>query len=151
TYLTSVLPAAMSSALATLTAFQTVPAFFQHFFRSDADFNPQPLIDLPSLATLSTLLTAVLLLTVTLTRARRIGLRRALSAASVLSVVLMPQAEQYHFLALFAPFGLAAMPLESLNRAAGIALLLALLCVYAPLPYKDAALASGLWSLLAYP
>jgi len=150
-YLTSVLPAAIVSVLATFTAFQTIPAFFQHLFRYDVQINPLPLVNLPWLATTGALVVTIGLLGATWLRLRQVGLRRAMSAASVLSVTLMPQAEQYHYLALFAPFGLCAMLFESLNNRTRAALVVAMFCVYAPLPYKDPALAAGVWSLLAYP
>jgi hypothetical protein len=150
-YVTTVLPAALSSALATHTAFQTVPAFFQHLFRYDATLNPLPLDNLPWLATACALMVIIALLGATLLRMRRVGLRRVMSAASILSVTLMPQAEQYHYLALFAPFGLSAMSFAALTNRTRVALVVAVLCVYAPLPYKDSALAAGPLSLLAYP
>jgi hypothetical protein len=65
----------------------------------------------------------------------------------LLSVILVPAAEQHHYILLFPAFALAALSFN-LSR---IPLLAATALVAIPLAYGSKELSEGWWSLLAYP
>jgi len=80
-------------------------------------------------------------------RSRRTSFIWTFCEGLILSVILVPAAEQYHYVLLFPAFLLAAhsptVPRPLLYVAA---ILIAL-----PLSYTDKALSAGWWALLAYP
>src|SRR6185436_16766277 len=137
----------------TLTVYQTTNSFFAHFFRFDARFNPTPLANVPLLADGLTLLIVTLSLAFTLWRSRFADLTLAFASATVLSVILYPVAEQYHYTLLLLPLAILATEIVtqggSLKFILAWALAVALLAL--PLPYRAARLSTGWLSLLAYP
>ena len=78
---------------AKLSAHQTVSSLWQHLFRLDAVFNPQPVADLPGLASAAILLTTAMACAVL--ALRRLSAQVQYAAALVLTVLLSPLAEQY--------------------------------------------------------
>lgn len=142
-----------STSWVTLTVYQTTNSFFAHFLRFDARFNPTPLANLPALADVLTLLVVGVSLGLTLWRSRSADLTLAFASATVLSVILYPVAEQYHYTLLLLPLSILAVDITT--RGASLrfifiwALATALLAL--PLPYRDARLSTGWLSLLAYP
>jgi hypothetical protein len=137
----------------TLTVYQTTNSFFAHFLRFDAHFNPSPLANLPLLADGLTLLIVSLSLTFTLWRSRFADLTLAFAAATVLSVILYPVAEQYHYTLLLLPLALLAADITTGGGSSRfiLAWALAAALLALPLPYRDARLSTGWLSLLAYP
>ena len=142
------MPASAALPTAKLSAYQTVSGFWQHLFRLDAVFNPQPVADLPWLATVGTLLTtaaacAALLL-------ERLSTQVQYAGALVLTVLLSPLAEQYHYLLVLLPFALLCLHgcLAGSWRL-GLLLLIAAVLLAAPFPYKT--YQPGWWALLDYP
>jgi hypothetical protein len=69
----------------------------------------------------------------------------------VLSAILSPQAEQYHFLILTVAFAVAVSMWPRWSRRSQAGLALATVLVYAALPYKDPRLWPGAIAVLAYP
>ncbi len=146
-YLTQTLPHWSASVMATVPAYQTVNGFFQHLFRYDAELNPSPIWDAPPLATLLSLGLTLLMLAITLTRTKQLHWLVGI----VLSVILAPLAEQYHFLILTAPFALLAVQWHRFNFETRVVFMLAIALVIAPLPYKNPQWWQGAWALFAYP
>jgi hypothetical protein len=137
-------------------SFQTTPSFFQHMFRPDARWNPVPLWVQPAwVARAATLLVSAAALVPLLWKARTAQLGLAFAAAVTLGVVLLPFAEEYHYVLLLLPLAVAidylargAMPQP--RWAVGVlAVIIALLAV--PWPYKDPWLNEGWHALLGYP
>ncbi|MGH2520937.1 MAG: glycosyltransferase family 87 protein [Anaerolineales bacterium] len=137
----------------TLTVFQTTSSFFAHFLRFDPDLNPRPLANFPQLATGLTWAVTLASLAFTLWRSRAADLALAFATATILSVVLFPMAEQYHYTLLLLPLAVLAVNLAATGASwrwvMGWAAAAALLSV--PLPYRADALSTGWLSLLAYP
>lgn len=150
-YITQVMVARVFNPSAAVTAYQTVNGFFQHFFRFDAQWNPAPLMDVPWLAALGSLGITISLLAITWFRSRRISIEQSLGAAIVLSVILSPQAEQYHFLILIVPLIVLVVEWPRFNWLKHGLIIVAIGLVAIALPYKSPNLSAGLISLLAYP
>ena len=150
-YLTQTIPSHMLSSIAGVPAYQTVNGFFQHLFHYDLTWNPAPLFDTQWLASLGAIGVGVSLMAITWTRSRRVPHSHAVGAGVVLSAILSPQAEQYHFLILTVPFAVAVSmwPRWSRRSQAGLALAAVLVCL--ALPYKDPRLWPGAIAILAYP
>ena len=122
---------------ATLTAYQDTLGFWQHLFRYDAQRNPNPLFDAPALAAVLTLST-----TIGACVALIVGKRTAsvgFAAAVVLTEVLSPVAEQYHYVVMLLPLGvLWHAAWRSNNAALGCCALVATLLLACPIDYKSA-------------
>lgn len=84
-------------------AYQTTSSFLQKLLVSSPDFNPTPLWDAPWLAPILSLATSSLALGLTLWYGRRAAFATALAAAVTLSVILFPQALEYHYTLLLVP------------------------------------------------
>lgn len=137
----------------TLTVYQTTNSFFAHFLRFDARFNPAPLADLPALADALTLIIVGLSLGFTLWRSRLADLSLAFALATVLSVILYPVAEQYHYTLLLLPLAILVADIATKGGSPSFILIWALAAALLawPWPYRDARLSTGWLSLLAYP
>jgi Glycosyltransferase family 87 len=122
------IPDALQWPAATLTAYQDTSGFWQHWFRYDAQLNPNPIVNAPALASLLTIGTTVV----------------------ALIALLSPIAEQYHYTVLLLP--LAVLWHEAWlfrNRAALCCALLATFLIAWPMDYKAPHPAWAL--LLSYP
>ena len=152
-YLTSVLPRWVQAPIAAVPAYQTVGGFWQHLFRFDPSSNPAPVADLPGLAAVLSISTTLVLLGLTLFGLRRAPLLLAVSAGLVLTIVLAPIAEQYHYLTAVLALIVAGAEWHRLGHRPGLGLLLLLAgaLILLPIPYKDPRLAAGWLALLAYP
>ena len=147
-----------------VTAYQTLNGLFNHLFRYDSRWNPQPLANLPWLARLLSLLVSSVLVMSTLyfswkTLRNKPGPKQLqLNAALVLTLapLIAPVAEEYHYTLLALPLiiGLSSEQwnLEAARRFAlwiG-AWSLAFLLLMLPWAYKSWA-ATGWLALGAYP
>lgn len=152
-YFTVVLPTGVSSPKATVTAYQTVPSFLAHAFRWDAEWNPSPVADIPFLAAVLTAAIALVLVGATVALARRNSNARlrAVAASIVLSVLLSPVAEQYHYLMVVPSIAVAIEHVRAGNWRHQVILALALLLLALPIPYRYAPLATWGFGLAAYP
>lgn len=134
-------------------AYQTTPSFFQHLFTGDPEWNPYPLSIQPQLALFLTMIASAGALGLTLWVSRTASLDVAFAAMMTLSVILFPQAEEYHYTLLVLPF--IVMGARLINAPWSITLVVlfiaALLLVALPLPYKHPLLNDGWRALLAYP
>jgi alpha-1,2-mannosyltransferase len=136
-----------------LTAYQTTASFFQHLFHFDREYNPAPLADAPLLAVALTLALSLAALGVTLWASRLTRVWLGFAALTILSVILFPRAEDYHFVLMILPVYVVVGDL--LVRGAtrwlwGIAMLGCAL-LWLPLPFEHPALSRGAVALFAYP
>ncbi len=149
-YLTQSVPSWSSSAIATVPAYQTLSGFFQHLFRYDAEFNPAPLWDAPWLATLLSIGVSVGLLGISVARTK-LPRPLLLGAGVILSAILSPLAEQYHYLILLVPLVAVAAISTEFNLSTRALFALAAVLIFVALPYKNPYWWNGAWALLAYP
>jgi hypothetical protein len=143
-FLLEAIPRTLHSAAATLTAYQDTRGFWQHLFRYDAQFNPNPLSDAPALATLLTLSTAVgaCVALATCVRTASVGF----AAAVALTELLSPAAEQYHYVVLILPLALLWHEAWRSNYwLLGCCALAATLLLACPIDYKSA---HPVWAIL---
>ena len=150
-YVFSVLPAWLATSKASVPAYQTIPGFFSHMLRFDAQWNRTPVVDAPTLAvglTIAAILSGLVMLG---WQARHHQPVRVAASSLIMTVLFAPLAEQYHYLLLIP--ALAVVVDVATTRALGMSLALtgALILVLAPLPYENPAPAHGAWALLAYP
>jgi len=152
-YLNSVLPRWVQAPVAAVPAYQTVGGFWQHLLRFDPSSNPAPVADRPRLAAVLSSACTLALLGLTLFGLRRAPLLLAVSAGLVLTVVLAPIAEQYHYLTAAPALIVAGVEWQRQGHrfAWGLLLALAGLLMFWPLYYKDPRLAVGWLAVLAYP
>jgi hypothetical protein len=152
-YLTSVLPRWAQAPVAVVPAYQTVGGFWQHLLRFDPSLNPAPVADRPRLAAAFSIACTLALLGLTLFGLRRAPLLLAVSAGLVLTVVLAPIAEQYHYLSAAPALIVAGVEWHRHGHRISWCLLLALAgwLMFWPLYYKDPRLAAGWLAVLAYP
>lgn len=152
-YAFTVLPHWMQAPVAAVPAYQTVGGFWQHLLRFDVSTNPAPLADQPRLAAALSIGSSLALLGLTLWGLRRAPLLLAVSAGLVLTVVLAPIAEQYHYLTAAPALIVAGVEWYRQSRRWSLGALLALAAglMYWPLAYKDPRLGAGWLAVLAYP
>lgn len=151
TYFLEVLPRWLRAPWLVATAYQTVSSFCLRLLQFDLTWNPYPLVNAPGLARGVGYTCTLALLCATLLRARSLPAYYAVCSASVLSVILSPTAEQYHFLILLpAVMLLIADAIHQPTRDVFL-LLLALVLLSRFVPFKTERFAEGGWALLAYP
>ncbi len=152
-YAGTVLPRWVQAPVAAVPAYQTVAGFWQHLLRFDPVTNPAPVADRPWLAAGLSIASSLALLGLTLWGLRRAPLLLAASAGLVLTVVLAPIAEQYHYLTAAPALIVAGVEWYRQGRQWSLGALLALAAglMYWPLAYKDARLGAGWLAVLAYP
>jgi hypothetical protein len=134
-------------------AFQTTPSFFQHMFSGDPQWNPVPLFQLPWLATLLTALVTLGVLVFTIFKSRTAPLDLAFSSGLILSVILFPIAEEYHYSLVLFPLAVMAarLVLGPFTWTSLILFAISLILIAAPLPYTSPSLNEGWLALLGYP
>lgn len=154
-FLTSLVEHANEPDWAAGLAFQTTPSFFQHLFRPNPVWNPQPPLVLPAwVARACTLAVSAAALLALAWRARSAPLDLAFAAALTLGVVILPFAEEYHYALLVLPLAIALSQLARgmpHPRRSGVVLLLVMALLALPWPYKDPWLNLGWNALLGYP
>jgi arabinofuranan 3-O-arabinosyltransferase len=146
-YLFDALPDFLSDPAVSVTAYQTVPGFLRHLFTFHPTWNPNPLVDWPVFSSVVGVFIALSLVGIVGLRARRTSLEWLFCMGLILSVILVPAAEQHHYVLLFPAFLLGlqsrTVPKAPLFAAAALVAL--------SLNYTVQALAYGWWALLAYP
>lgn len=139
-----------------VTAYQTITSLFGHLFIFDATWNPTPIAHLPWLATTLTLLTFISTLYLSLRYGRLDATaapetrRLTLAMWCALIVSNAPLAEDYHYVLLLPSLATAVWWMTKTGQG-GRPLLLALLLLALPLPFKHPLLAQSWLALLAYP
>ncbi|HYF64084.1 MAG TPA: glycosyltransferase family 87 protein [Herpetosiphonaceae bacterium] len=135
-----------------VTAYQNTQGFFNHLLRYDARWNPAPLADWPAAAALLHGLVGAAATGLTLWLGRRAPAHQLMAALLVLSVVLLPMAEEHQFVLLL-PAGAVLLHERGHAPASRREWLAALAAALLLLPsfYKGAQWERGWWALLAYP
>jgi hypothetical protein len=139
-----------------VTAYQTTAGFLTHLFQFDPTWNPYPLYHWPALANrLTWLITGTTLaLTLWLGRKTVVPISLLFAALLPLSIILLPVAEEHHFVILLISIFiliadlLPALPFPGTDWSL---LTLALLLMALPFPYENPTLSQGWLALLAYP
>jgi len=142
-------PAVMGWPAAPLTAYQTTTGFFQHLFRFDATWNPYPIVDAPVLATVLNWVVALCAVWVT-SHVR--DLSTLFACGLVLSELLGPLAEDYHFMLFVLPlFVMWRFITSQRNLFVWLLAAIASALILLPIAFEDPALAYGPSAFLAYP
>lgn len=139
------------SASIAVTPYQTTAGFFSHLFRPDTLWNPAPLANLPWLATVLTILATGGALVVTGWVGRLAPAGLFLAALIPLSTILLPKAEEYHFVLLLIPAAILLAYPQKLATKPKVLLIAAIALLMLPIPYWHPALSAGWLALLAYP
>lgn len=133
-------------------AFQTTPSFLQRLFVGSPEFNPDPLLNAPWLAGLGNLVLVSSALGLTLWYARRAPFQVAFASAVTLSVILFPQAIEYHYTLLLIPLAVAFFKLAGARTRRDIAwFALVLILLYVPMDWNNPRWSAPGMMFLAYP
>ena len=146
-YLFHALPAFLSDPAIAVTAYQTIPGLIRHLFTYDSSWNPFPLMDAPNFATLLILLITFLFLLASGVASKECSLAWTFCVGLILSLILVPAAEQHHYVLSFPAFLLAS----SLLRLPRIPLAIAAALVVLPFSCTSISLSQGWWAWFAYP
>ncbi|HXQ33397.1 MAG TPA: glycosyltransferase family 87 protein [Anaerolineales bacterium] len=146
-YLFEVIPKFLVDPVIAVIAYQTIPGFTRHLFTYDPVWNLNPLADWPTFASLVSLLITLAFVGIAGWRSRRTSLEWTFCIGLVLSLILVPAAEQHHYVILFPAFLLA---IRSPNVSKWL-LFIAAALIALPLESMNKVLSSGWWALLAYP
>ena len=146
-YLLRAVPNFIADPVISVTAYQTVPGFIHHLFVYDLIWNPGPLKNWPNFADAASWLIILALVIIAGVRSKNASLEWTFCVGLLLSVILIPAAEQYHYVLLFPAFLFAF----SSPQSPRVPLLIAATLVALPLMYTSVSLTQGWWSLFAYP
>ncbi len=142
------------AASVTVTAYQNTLGFLSHLLRYDPTWNPYPLLDWPGAARWLHGLIGALALGLTAWHGRRAAAPLLYAALMVLSIVLLPLAEEHQFVLLLPPGAVLVHEWSrraALQRADWLLPLIAATLLLLPSFYKGALWERGWWALLAYP
>jgi hypothetical protein len=146
-YLFDVVPKFLADPVIAVTAYQTIPGFTEHMFAYDVIWNPSPFVNWPVFAKISSLFTGLMLVGTAAMHSRRAELEWTFCVGLLLSVILIPAAEQYHYVLLFPAFLLAVHN----PMIPKVPLYISVVLVTLPLDYMTESLTLGWWALMAYP
>lgn len=131
-----------------VTAYQSLPGLFKHLFFYHPDWNPNPLWNVPFLASLLPGLASLGMIALTLLLARKARRKSLIFAALIIANLLInPATLEYHYALILFPLLLLCFDAPHWSLPARIILLLAVIFLSADYRYWDA----GLNTLLAYP
>ncbi len=135
-----------------VTAYQTQTSLVRHLLTFDAQWNPAPWLDAPSLAAGLEGLGFVAVAGATLWAAWRArGGDLAFAALIIAGVGLSPLSEDYHYVLLLLPLGIVAQWARGRAGWVWVGVAVSAGLIAADLPYQSARLAGGVWALAAYP
>lgn len=151
-FIQRVLASVQSVPSAAHAAYQTTPSFFQKLFVASPDFNPTPLFDAPALAPLINLAVTGAALGLTLWFGHRGAFETAFAAAVTLSVILFPQALEYHYTLLLLPLAVMFAKLSATRTRGDVVwFTVILILLYVPLDWNAPRWNERTYVLLAYP
>jgi hypothetical protein len=136
-----------------LTGYQSISSLFHHLFVYDALWNPEPIWVQPWLAPLLTWSIFISAIAVTMRRASQSVFDLAFAAGLTATVILLPFAEEYHYVLLILPITvMLARVLQPSYRFSDLVwLMIILFLIGAPLRYQAPELTRSWLALLAYP
>ena len=146
-YVFVALPNFLADPVIAATAYQTIPSFIRHLFTYDHIWNPNPLVHWPTFASVISLLMTIGLVGIASWRSSKTSPTQMFCLGLILSVILVPAAEQHHYVLLLpAIFFAVHSPTTPKPLLYVSAALLAL-----SLDYTAKDFTNGGWALLAYP
>ncbi len=146
-----------NSPIRAVTAYQTTAGFFTHLFHFDPVWNPAPVSHQPALAFILTTSITLLALAVTIWHGRKASVLTFFAALVPLSVILLPVAEEHHFIVMLISIFVLVDNLLKFPRKGGfyrlewLLLSSAIILLVSPIPYENSGLSAGWPALLAYP
>ena len=147
TYLLHVVPDFINDPTISVTAYQTIPGFLHHLFIYHYLWNPDPIVNWPTFAVIANWLLMIALFLIAGTHSKHASLEWVFCIGLLLSALLVPAAEQHHYILLFPAFLFVA---HAPNLPC-VPLFIAVALLAIPLTYSSKELSQGWWSLFAYP
>lgn len=136
-----------------VTAYQTLHSFFHHLTTFNQQWNPEPLINLPLLGNLLSILSVLIIAGVSSFIAFKINKSEmAFGIFMVAGLLVSPASLDYHYTILLLPILILINNLQKHSTTMlwiMILILISLISVY--LPYASPRLARGGWAVFAYP
>lgn len=136
-----------------VTAYQSVHSFFHHLFIFDDKWNPYPLLNLPLLAKVFTLIVSLMIVYISfrfVIRSKNLSLGFAIFI--IIGLILNPASIDYHYVLILIPlFVLLDYLRKNPSTSNWIIYLTSFLLIALDLPYTSSKIASGFLALLAYP
>jgi len=146
-YAFQAVPSLLSDPVISVTAYQTLPGFVHHLFAYDPVWNPLPLVNSAGFAVVLNWLITFVFMIAAGVASWKASLEWLFCIGLILSLILVPVAEQHHYVLLFPAFLLAF----SSPDLPCLLLLIAAALVALPLPFTSPAMSQGWLALLAYP
>ncbi len=144
TFLQQSVPSILHDPAVASTSYQTIASFFRHLFQYHPTWSPSPLADWPAVASTLSVAISGMLISIAAIKAPHKPIEWVLCVGLTLSVILVPAAEQHHYVLLFPV-------LIYLAHTFTPPYVLAVALILIPLPYAQPDLAQGWLALLAYP
>jgi hypothetical protein len=147
----------INHASVSVTAYQTVYSFFNHLLRYDPIWNLKPIIDIPWLIQPLAFITIAMTIAITLMIGRRASATALFAALIPLNTLLVPVAEDHHFVLCLIPIAFLAYELFPQQASSDslwykrILFGIALLLLGTPFFQHNFPQINGLNSIFAYP
>ncbi|MDH3268651.1 MAG: DUF2029 domain-containing protein [Ignavibacteria bacterium] len=142
-----------SSPTLSVTAYQSVHSFFHHLFVFDAQWNLEPLINLPLIGKSLTIIFSLGILIVTIVSALKFKKSDlAFGSFIIAGLILNPATIDYHYMLILIPIIILIDWLKNnCSFSMWAIFLFSFLLIALSIPYTSAKVTSGLWAVLAYP
>ncbi len=135
----------------TVTAYQTVFGYFKHFFLYDAQWNPHPILDSSVLAMVIPVLAQVLIVGVSLYRARIVQSSALLFSGFLLAnIIISPTSLVYHYTLLLLPIVLLMSEARSWSWRRRLLLVIGVMLMSVQYNFQSPRLTEGVFALFAY-
>ena len=136
-----------------VTAYQTIHSISHHFTTYDQQWNPEPLLKLPILGNLLSVIFSLSLIIVTSMNTLKFKkMNLSFGAFIIAGIVISPASLDYHYVLLLIPIIILLDWLrKNSNKLLWFTLFLFYLMICLPLPYSSLRVTGGVWAILAYP
>ena len=135
----------------TVTAYQTVFGYFKHLFLFDVEWNRHPLLDSSFLATMMPLLAQVVIVGVSLYRARMVQSSALLFSGFLLAnIVISPTSLVYHYSLLLLPIVLLIGEARNWTWRRRLVLIIGLVLMSVQYNFQSQQLTRGILAVFAY-
>jgi len=142
-----------SSPTLSVTAYQTIHSCFHHFFIFDAQWNPDPLINLPIIGKSLTIVFTILILVITIfsvIKNKKSDL--AFGTIMIAGIMLNPASIDYHYMLMLIPIlVIINWLIKTPSIGLWILFVISYLLIAASLPYISPKITGGLLAVFAYP
>lgn len=141
-----------SNSSTSVTAYQTVNSLFNHLFVFDKQWNPEPIINLPLLGKLLSLLVGVIIFAITIRHAYKFKSDLSFGTFIIAGLILSPASIDYHYVILLIPFLILFNWLRENNSfLIWLCFILLYVLTASSLPYNSPKVTEGFWAIFAYP